>query len=191
MKKKWFRLSYRLWVIVLIVLVAFAGAVGIYRTFINPSYLKIHGVKVSRKKAIQAYFALHPEASPKTRVSHKNAIEAFMIRQAQYDAYLQGTQNQWFQGLVLDRQEGTVTDEDAHVSHKVVRCVIETNTRLLSVYFQDEPCPISVGDTVEVKLGSEFSELTNFNDVVYKGKKIKIDFSSRVIQFSILPTETD
>jgi hypothetical protein len=179
---RWNKTALR-WLLFVVTLVAvIAGGVGIYRQIINPKYLVIQGVKIPTKRVYHAYYQLHPEALNQ-KISKKNAIEAFLLKQNLFEDYLKRTAQQWISGIVIDVQDGFTVDENDENKEKVKRFVIETETGFFSVYTQSLDIDIKLGQKITVQLGSEFSELSNFNQLSVKGERIPLPFSSVIIDY--------
>ena len=141
--------------------VVIAGIVGVYRLFITPKHLVVHG------------------HSFKKSMIHKNAVEAFMIEQDSYQAYLKKTDHQWFNAVIIDIHEGKIAGEEEDSQASVTRLFFKPqgSSEILSGYLPTavfKSHPYKMKAHVRIQLGSEFCELSNYTP--------KIDFSSQILQ---------
>ena len=149
------------WIIIFSVLVALiAGVVKVCQTFITPKHLIIKGYACKRP------------------VSHKNEVEAFLVNQDRYQAYLKKTDHQWFSGTIIDIHDGQIDSEEGRSSVAVTRLFfkIHASSEILSGYLFKHHFGYKnwkVHDQVKVQLGSEFCELSNYTP--------KVDYSSHVL----------
>ncbi len=183
------QLFSRILVVLIVVMVLLGGIVGIYRQFINPKYLKVKGIKVPTSDVMQAYYQMNPGVSHQVHVSRRNAIEAFLLKQRLYQDYLEKTQDQWFEGVVLDQKEGYTTstlgdsageDNGEDASRAVRRYLIDSGSDILCVYTSNPEWRFSVGTRVKVKLGMEFTMLSGWYRVQRGGPVFTVRFASAI-----------
>jgi hypothetical protein len=184
MKKR--KVFLRFLAVVTLIVVLLSGAMGIYRRILNPKFLKVNGEKVATQDVMDAYYQMNPEISKQIRVSRKNAVEAFLLRQKLYQAYLAKTTGRWVSGVIIDQQEAyTVAEEGARLI-PVRRYFLDTGTDIFCVYTQNQAWRFPVKSRVKLKLGGEFKTLGEVYKVTYQGRTSSVRFSSVISEAQLL-----
>lgn len=173
--------------VVVIVVVIVSGIVGAYRGFINPKYLKVRGVKVPTQDVMRAYYQMNPGAPKNGHVSRENAIEAFVLRQQLFNAYLDKTRSKSFVGTIIDQKEAYTTEEqtDDRNEEMVRRYLLDIGGDILCVYTKDISKRFPVGTRLKVFLGEEFTLLVNPYQVKRQNQMIHVRFASALVTAQI------